>query len=64
LTGSTQDIADELRRYARAGIGHVQLVVEPMTEASLEALAPVLQNLDRTPAPPPPWPSPASRGGR
>ena len=47
LTGSPQEIADELRGYARAGIGHVQLVVEPMTEASLEALAPVLENLDR-----------------
>ena len=47
LTGNPQHLADELRRYARAGIGHVQLVVEPMTEASLEALAPVLENLDR-----------------
>jgi len=47
LTGNPQDIAEELRRYARSGIGHVQLVVEPMTETSLEALAPVLENLDR-----------------
>jgi probable F420-dependent oxidoreductase len=46
LKGSPEAIADELRAYAREGIGHVQLVVEPMTEASLEALAPVLKNLD------------------
>ena len=46
LRGNPQKIAEELRRYARAGIAHVQLVVEPMTEASLEALAPVLANLD------------------
>jgi len=49
LMGSPQEIADELRRYARAGVGHVQLVVEPMTESSLEALAPVLQILDDSP---------------
>ncbi|HEV3095701.1 MAG TPA: LLM class flavin-dependent oxidoreductase [Candidatus Dormibacteraeota bacterium] len=49
LMGSPQEIADELRRYARAGVGHVQLVVEPMTESSLEALAPVLQVLDDSP---------------
>jgi alkanesulfonate monooxygenase SsuD/methylene tetrahydromethanopterin reductase-like flavin-dependent oxidoreductase (luciferase family) len=47
LAGNSQEIADELRRYARAGIGQVQLIVEPMTEASLEALAPMLENLDR-----------------
>ena len=46
LQGSPEVIADELRAYAREGIGHVQLIVEPMTEASLEALAPVLENLD------------------
>ena len=46
LRGSPEVIADELRAYAREGIGHVQLIVEPMTEASLEALAPVLENLD------------------
>src|SRR5437868_4186008 len=40
LRGSPDTIADELRGYAREGIGHVQLVVEPMTEGSLETLAP------------------------
>lgn len=49
LRGGPAAIAEELRRYARAGIGQVQLVVEPMTEKSLEALAPVLQILDGTP---------------
>jgi alkanesulfonate monooxygenase SsuD/methylene tetrahydromethanopterin reductase-like flavin-dependent oxidoreductase (luciferase family) len=46
LTGPPERIAEELRQYARQGIGHVQLIVEPVTEASLEALAPVLDNLD------------------
>jgi len=49
LRGSSEVIANELRAYAREGIGHVQLIVEPMTEASLEALAPVLENLDPKP---------------
>ena len=47
LRGSSEVIANELRAYAREGIGHVQLIVEPMTAASLEALAPVLEILDR-----------------
>lgn len=47
--GAPEVIAEELREYARQGIGHVQLVVEPMTEASLEALAPVLRILDEAP---------------
>ena len=46
LTGGPQTIADGLRAYAREGIGHVQLVLDPITQASLEALAPVLANLD------------------
>jgi alkanesulfonate monooxygenase SsuD/methylene tetrahydromethanopterin reductase-like flavin-dependent oxidoreductase (luciferase family) len=46
LAGSAEAIADGLRAYARQGIGHVQLVIDPITEASLEALAPVLENLD------------------
>jgi alkanesulfonate monooxygenase SsuD/methylene tetrahydromethanopterin reductase-like flavin-dependent oxidoreductase (luciferase family) len=47
LTGSPEAIAVELLAYAREGIGHVQLVVDPITTASIEALAPVLEALDR-----------------
>jgi alkanesulfonate monooxygenase SsuD/methylene tetrahydromethanopterin reductase-like flavin-dependent oxidoreductase (luciferase family) len=47
LSGSAEEIAEGLRAYARAGIGHVQLVVDPITEASVAALAPALEALDR-----------------
>ena len=47
LEGTAQQLAEELRAYAREGIGHVQLVVDPITEASVAALAPVLELLDR-----------------
>ena len=46
-SGPPEVIADALRAYAREGIGHVQLVVDPITEASVAALAPVLEALDR-----------------
>jgi alkanesulfonate monooxygenase SsuD/methylene tetrahydromethanopterin reductase-like flavin-dependent oxidoreductase (luciferase family) len=46
LEGSTDDIAAALGAYAREGIGHVQLVIDPITEASIEALGPVLEKLD------------------
>lgn len=48
LEGSAEVLADGLRAYAGEGIGHVQLVIDPITEASLEAFAPVLERLDRT----------------
>ncbi len=47
LSGPPELIAEALRAYAREGIGHVQLVVDPITEASVAALAPVLEALDR-----------------
>jgi alkanesulfonate monooxygenase SsuD/methylene tetrahydromethanopterin reductase-like flavin-dependent oxidoreductase (luciferase family) len=47
LEGSPHVIANGLRAYAREGIGHVQLVIDPITTASLEALGPVLEDLDR-----------------
>lgn len=47
LEGTPEAIADGLRAYARQGINHLQLVIDPITEASLEALAPVLENLDK-----------------
>jgi probable F420-dependent oxidoreductase len=47
LAGPASVIADELRAYAREGIGHVQLVVDPITTASVRSLGPVLRELDR-----------------
>jgi len=47
LQGTPEQLAEELRAYAREGIGHVQLVVDPITEASVAALAPALELLDR-----------------
>lgn len=46
LAGAPEQIADGLRAYAEEGIGHAQLVVDPITEASVAALAPVLEMLD------------------
>lgn len=46
LRGSPPEIAEALRRYAAEGIGHVQLVIDPITEASIAALAPVLEALE------------------
>lgn len=47
LEGSPTAMAGELRAYAREGIGHVQLVLDPITTASVRALVPVLRELDR-----------------
>jgi alkanesulfonate monooxygenase SsuD/methylene tetrahydromethanopterin reductase-like flavin-dependent oxidoreductase (luciferase family) len=49
LSGPPELMAEALRAFAREGIGHVQLVVDPITTGSLEALAPVLELLDRDP---------------
>jgi alkanesulfonate monooxygenase SsuD/methylene tetrahydromethanopterin reductase-like flavin-dependent oxidoreductase (luciferase family) len=47
LAGTPSQIADGLRAYARIGVAEVQLVVDPITLESIEALAPVLEDLDR-----------------
>ena len=47
VAGSPEEIAGFLRAFADEGISHVQLVVDPITLASLDALAPVLEDLDR-----------------
>ena len=47
LSGSPEVLADELRAYARAGIAAVQLVLDPITLGSIEALGSVLELLDR-----------------
>jgi len=51
VTGDADALAEELRRYARQGVEHVQLWLEPNTLASIEAFAPVLERLDREPEP-------------
>ena len=45
LEGMADVIAEGLRGYAREGIGHVQLVLDPITTKSIEALRPVLTAL-------------------
>ena len=47
LEGSAESMAEELRRYAAEGIGHVQLVIDPITRPSIEGFAAVLGILDR-----------------
>lgn len=45
IAGSPGEIAEALRAFARVGVGHVQLVLDPITEASIEELGPVLEAL-------------------
>jgi probable F420-dependent oxidoreductase len=47
VQGSPDDIAGHLEAMARAGAKHVQLVVDPITEASIERLGDALAALDR-----------------
>jgi probable F420-dependent oxidoreductase len=47
VEGPPEVIARTLRRFADEGISHVQLVIDPITTGSLEALVPVLEHLDQ-----------------
>ena len=47
LEGSPAAIADGLRAWAALGLAEVQLVVDPITQDSIEALGAVLADLDR-----------------
>jgi probable F420-dependent oxidoreductase len=47
LRGSTSELAAAMRKYAAAGISHVQLVLDPITVEAIEEFAPVLEELDR-----------------
>ncbi len=46
LEGGPGDMAAALRAYAAEGIGHVQLVIDPISERSVASLAPMLEQLD------------------
>jgi len=45
LEGPPEILAEVFRAYGRAGIGHLQLVLDPITPASIEALGPALEAL-------------------
>lgn len=47
LTGTPEELAEEMRSYAREGISHVQIYPDPCTVAGIEAFAPVLEILDQ-----------------
>ena len=47
VSSEPAELAESLRAFAAEGIGHVQLVVDPITKPSIEALAPALDILDR-----------------
>jgi probable F420-dependent oxidoreductase len=47
VEGSPAEIAARLREYAALGLAEVQLVVDPITIESIEALGPMLAELDR-----------------
>ncbi len=47
VEGPPAAIARELRAYAALGVAEVQLVVDPITVASIEGLGPMLEDLDR-----------------
>ncbi|MGH2616690.1 MAG: LLM class flavin-dependent oxidoreductase, partial [Thermomicrobiales bacterium] len=47
LAGSPLDLAEAFRGFAREGVSHLQLLLNPNTEAGLDALAPALELLDR-----------------
>lgn len=47
VRGSPEEIAEEFRAYARAGVRHLQLRIEPNTLEGLEQLGKVLEVLDR-----------------
>jgi len=47
LAGTSEEIAAGLLAFAGEGIAHVQVVLDPITEASIAELAPVLAHLER-----------------
>ena len=46
ITGEPEAVADTLRRFAAAGIDHVQLVLDPITVNSVAWCAGVIEALD------------------
>ena len=47
LTGTPEELAAQIRRYAQASVAHLIVWIDPVSIAGLEAFAPVLELLDR-----------------
>jgi hypothetical protein len=47
LVGEADAIAASLAAFAGEGIGHLQLIIDPITPAGIASLAPILEALDR-----------------
>ena len=47
ISGSVQQVAEQLAAFAAVGAGHLQLVVDPITQESIEWLGDVLAVLDQ-----------------
>jgi alkanesulfonate monooxygenase SsuD/methylene tetrahydromethanopterin reductase-like flavin-dependent oxidoreductase (luciferase family) len=47
LTGSPEELAEQIRGYTRARVDHLIIWLDPVTPAAVEAFAPVLALLDR-----------------
>jgi alkanesulfonate monooxygenase SsuD/methylene tetrahydromethanopterin reductase-like flavin-dependent oxidoreductase (luciferase family) len=47
LSGSSEELAEQIRNYTRAHVDHLIVSIDPVTPAALEAFAPVLELLDR-----------------
>ena len=47
IWGSSQQIADRLNEFAELGVSHMNTFLSPNNERGYEALAPVLELLDK-----------------
>ena len=47
LEGTNEAIAEGILALAREGASHIQIIPDPSTLAGIEALAPILELLDR-----------------
>ncbi|MDQ3693201.1 MAG: LLM class flavin-dependent oxidoreductase [Chloroflexota bacterium] len=45
--GTTEELTTVIRAFAAVGISHLQVVLDPITEAAIAEFAPVLERLDR-----------------
>jgi alkanesulfonate monooxygenase SsuD/methylene tetrahydromethanopterin reductase-like flavin-dependent oxidoreductase (luciferase family) len=47
LGGSVDAVADQIRAFATAGVGHMQVWLDPLSMGGIDGFAQVLESLDR-----------------